>query len=177
MKRLRLVGLALGLLFGAFALSSHRSAVAATATSNFTVTATVIASCTISTTAIAFGNYDPVVANASTPVDANGTVTVACTSGAATTVGMNQGSNPTGTSTAAAPLRQMASGAVNRMRYDLYQDAARTTVWADIGTAGAQAYNSTTKNPTTLNIYGRIPSGQDAVTGAYTDTVTATIQF
>jgi spore coat protein U domain-containing protein, fimbrial subunit CupE1/2/3/6 len=177
MKRLRLVGLALGLFSGALALSSHRPAVAATATSNFTVTATVVASCTISTTAIAFGNYDPVVANATTPVDANGTVTVACTAGAATTVGMSQGANPTGTSTAAAPLRQMASGAVNRMRYDIFQDAARATVWADTGTAGAQAYNATTKNATVLSVYGRIPAGQDVSTGAYTDTVTATILF
>jgi spore coat protein U-like protein len=176
MKRFRLVGLAAGLLVGALVVSSDR-AVAATATSNFTVTATVVASCTISTAGIGFGNYDPVVANATTPVDANGTVTVACTSGAATTVGMNQGATPTGASTAAAPLRQMASGAVNRMRYDLYQDAARTTAWGDVGTAAAEAYNSTGKAAVTLNIYGRIPSGQDVVVGAYTDTVTATIQF
>jgi spore coat protein U-like protein len=177
MKRFRLVGLAAALLTGALLVSSDQTAVAATATSNFTVTATVVASCTISTTAIGFGNYDPVVANATTPVDANGTVTVACTSGASTTIGMSQGANQTGTSTAAAPARQMASGATNRMRYDLYQDPARATVWGDVGTAAAETYNSTSKAATILNIYGRIPSGQDVVTGAYTDTVTATIQF
>ena len=71
----------------------------------------------------------------------------------------------------------MASGAVNRVRYDIFQDAARTTVWADVGTAGAEAYNATSKAATVLNVYGRIPAGQDVVVGAYTDTVTATIQF
>jgi spore coat protein U-like protein len=162
---------------GVGALTAGRNATAATATSNFTVTANVVASCTIATTAIAFGNYDPVVANLTTPVDSNGTVTVACTQGAVTSLGMNQGVNPTGTSTAAAPVRQMAAGAVNRMRYDLYQDAARNTAWGDFGTAGASTYTAATKNATTLNIYGRIPSGQDAVVGAYTDTVTATISF
>ena len=177
MKRFRLVSLALGLLGGVWALAPQRQAVAATATSSFTVTATVIASCTIATTGISFGNYDPVVANATTPVDANGTVTVACTSGATTTVGMNQGNNPTGTSTAGAPARQLASGAVNRMRYDLYLDAGRATVWGDVGTAAAEAYNATSKAATVLNIYGRIPAGQDVSTGAYTDSVTATIQF
>lgn len=177
MKRFRLVGLACGLLFCALAVSSDRKASAATATSSFTVTASVVASCTISTTGITFGNYDPVVTNATTPVDSNGTVTVACTSGASTTIGMGQGSNPTGSSTAAAPLRQMASGATNRVRYDIYQDSTHATVWGDVGTAAAETYNSTSKTATTLNIYGRIPSGQDVVVGSYTDSVTATIQF
>jgi spore coat protein U-like protein len=177
MKRFRLVGLAFGLILGVGALTAGRDAAAATATSNFTVTASVVASCTIATTGISFGNYDPVVVNATTPVDANGTVTVACTQGAVTSLGMNQGSNPTGTSTAAAPVRQMASGAVNRLRYDLYQDAAHNTAWGDFGTAAAETYTAANKNAATLNIYGRIPSGQDAVVGAYTDTVTATISF
>jgi spore coat protein U-like protein len=177
MKRFRLVSLAFALILGVGALTAGRDATAATATSNFTVTANVVASCTIATTGIAFGNYDPVVANATAPVDANGTVTVACTQGAVTSLGMSQGANPTGTSTAVAPARQMASGAVNRIRYDLYQDAARNTAWGDFGTASAEAYTAATKNAATLNIYGRIPSGQDAVVGAYTDTVTATISF
>lgn len=177
MKRFRLVGLAVGLLFGVGALTAGRDAVAATATSNFTVTASVVASCTIATTGISFGNYDPVVANATTPVDANGTVTVACTQGATTSLGMSQGANATGTSTADAPVRQMASGAVNRLRYDLYQDSARNTVWGDFGTTSAEAYTAASKNAAVLNIYGRIPSGQDAVVGSYTDTVTATISF
>jgi len=177
MKRFRIVGVTAALLAGAVVVSSDHGAVAATATSNFTVTATVVASCTISTTGIGFGNYDPVVANATTPVDANGTVTVACTAGAATTIGMNQGGTPTGTSTAAAPARQLASGAANRMRYDLYQDSNRTTVWGDVGTPAALTYNAASKAPATMTIFGRIPSGQDVNTGAYTDSVTATIQF
>jgi spore coat protein U-like protein len=172
------IGLTLALVIGAWVLAPERGALAQTATTAIPVSATVVASCTITTTtAIAFGNYDPVVANATTPLDVNGAITVACTSGAATTIGMNQGLTPTGTSTAAAPLRQMASGAVNRMRYDIYQDAARTTIWSDSSTPGAAAYNSVSFAPATLNVYARIPSGQNVATGAYTDTVTATINF
>ncbi len=149
---------------------------AATATSNFTVTATVTANCTISTVGITFGAYDPVVANKTTAKDANGTVTVSCTNGATTTIGMSQGSNPTGTSTAAAPDRRMISGA-DYLSFALYQDAARTTVWGDVGTPSVVTYTSTGVAASTINIYGRIPAGQDAAVGTYTDTVTATISF
>jgi spore coat protein U-like protein len=175
MKRLRLVTLALAVTLGALGLGTQ-NANAGTATSSFTVTADVVASCTISTTGISFGNYDPVVTNHTTPLDANGTVTVACTNGAVTTIGMDQGANQSGTSTAAAPLRQMASGS-NKVRYDLYQDTLHTTVWGDIGGASAKSYTSTGMAGTTFTIYGRMGAGQDAVTGSYTDTVTATIQF
>ena len=149
---------------------------AQTATTTFTVTASVTANCTISTVGITFGAYDPVVANAETPVDANGSVTVACTNGATTTIGMNQGSNPTGTSTAATPERQMSSGTDN-LRYDLFQEAARTTIWGDVGTPTTVAYTSTGTAETTIDIFGRIPAGQDSSVGTYTDTVTATISF
>lgn len=149
---------------------------AQTATSTFTVTATVAANCTITTVGITFGSYDPVVAHQATPLDSNGSVTVACTSGATTTIGMDQGLTPTATSTAAAPERQMASGP-DFLRYDLYQDAARTTVWGDVGTPAEVTYVSTSFAPTLIDIFGQIPAGQDVNVGTYSDTVTATISF
>lgn len=166
----------LGMLGVAMLLLSATEADAQTATSSFTVTATVSANCTVSTVGITFGAYDPVVGNASTPLDANGSVTVACTAGAATTMGMDQGSNPTATSTAALPERQMADGP-NALSYGLYQDSARTTVWGDVGTPAAVTYNSVSFAPTTLTIFGQVPSGQDINVGTYSDTVTATISF
>jgi spore coat protein U-like protein len=176
MKRFRLVALALVVALGTFGLVTREAAVAATATSNFTVTATVVSSCTIATTGISFGNYDPVVANSTTPLDANGSVTVACTAGAATTIGMGQGANQDPTSTAAVPVRRMLSGA-NHVRYDLFQDSTRATPWGDVGTTSAMTYASVSFAPVSFPIYGRMPSGQDVQTGSYTDTVTATIQF
>ena len=89
---------------------------------------------------------------------------------------MSQGGNQSATSTAAAPLRQMASG-TNRIRYDLYQDTLHAVTWGDVLTATDMDYTSTGMAAQTFNIYGRMPAGQDAVTGSYTDTVTATINF
>ena len=64
---------------------------AATATANLGVSATVTNNCTISTAALAFGSYDPVVTHASTNLDGTGTVVVACTKGVAPTVGLGLG--------------------------------------------------------------------------------------
>src|SRR5262245_50442927 len=64
---------------------------AGTQNANLPVTATVSANCAISTAAVAFGAYDPAVVNASAARDANGTVNVTCTSGASTTVTLDDG--------------------------------------------------------------------------------------
>src|SRR4051812_35015865 len=63
---------------------------AGTASSPFTVTGTVVANCTISTTGISF-TYDPVALNAALDALASGTVTVACTKGSAPSIGLDNG--------------------------------------------------------------------------------------
>ena len=60
---------------------------AQTATSSFAVTANVLSKCTITSTALAFSDYDPLVTHAATPLDANGSVTVVCTKGTNSTKG------------------------------------------------------------------------------------------
>src|SRR2546426_5364633 len=82
-------------------------AFAGTATSNLSVTASVSANCTISTTPVAFGAYDPIGANAAAALNGTGSVSVTCTSGASTTVTLGQGSNADTGSTAAVPLRRL----------------------------------------------------------------------
>ena len=72
------------------------SASAATATANLTVGAAVTKNCTVSTSALAFGSYDPVVANASANLDGTGGVTVACTRGATASIALGSGSNAPG---------------------------------------------------------------------------------
>ncbi len=150
---------------------SMPSAAAATATANLTVTATVTNNCTISTAPVAFGNYDPVVANASTSLDSTGTVTVACTKGATATVGLSLGSNPSGST------RQLKDGGTNVLAYELYQDSGRSTVWGDAGAALLSPGAAPSKAPRSFTVYARVPSGQDVAAGNYTDTVVATVNF
>lgn len=148
-------------------------------TGSFNVTATVAKSCNVTSTGnVAFGNYDPNDTHLSTPLDATGSVTVRCTKGVAYAVALDQGANAAGGSTAAAPLRQMSDGGTERIRYDLYSDAPRTTVWG--GTAATDLDNTETTGPSspdTLTVYGRIPAGQNAAEGSYTDTVNVTVTF
>lgn len=147
---------------------------AGTATHNLNITATVATNCTLTAHPLAFGIYDPLTFNATTPLDASTTIDLNCSYTTAAVVAMDQGLTKAGGSTATVPLRQMASGA-NRLRYDIYQDAGRTTAW---GTGGATDVNYTgTGLADTMSVYGRIGAGQSKPFGSYTDTVVITITF
>ena len=150
-------------------------AFAGSATSNFTVSATVLTNCTITTVGVVFGNYDP---TSSTPLDGTGTVVVTCTAGTSGKILMGQGATPATGSTDAAPLREMAGLVLTsqRLRYDLYQDTGRSTAWANT-TATGPAYTASTILPVTVTIYGRVPINQGAQANVYNDTVTATVTF
>ena len=144
---------------------------AATATANLGVSATVTNNCTISTTALAFGSYDPVVANASTNLDGTGTVSVACTKGTTATVGLGLGSNASGST------RRMSDGTGNFLTYELYQDVSHSTVW---GTAGAGLLSpaaAPSKAARNFTVFGQVASNQDVAAGSYSDTVVATVNF
>ena len=62
-------GAGVAALVAGIAVYSQSNVEAATATSSFTVSASVTANCTISAGALAFGPYDPVVTNASADLD------------------------------------------------------------------------------------------------------------
>jgi spore coat protein U-like protein len=153
------------------------SALAGTGTTSFTVTATVVNDCIISSTNIAFGNYDPTTAAALT---ATGGVSAKCTKGDAVSVALNQGTNPAGSSTAAVPARQMISG-TNVLPYHIYIAASpSTTEWGSgaVGTNEPAAQTAASVNTAlTFTTYGSLPAGADVPAGAYTDTVTATVTF
>ena len=159
---------ALGL-FSAFGATSH----AATSTANLAVSATVAANCTISAGSVAFGAYDPIVANASAAKNASGSVTTTCTNGSAAYITLSQGLNPSSGSTDAAPVRQMVSGS-NALKYYLYSDTS-STVWGNTGASGKGDTGSGTASA--LTVYGSIPAAQNVPTGTYADTVVATVTF
>lgn len=158
------------------ALLASVSAWAATDTEDVDVTATVVPDCNITTHSdVAFGNYLPITTHAAANLDANGSVTIACTNGDAVVVEIDQGDNAAGGSTPAAPLRRLTDG-TNFLSYHLYSDSAGGTVWG----TGAAVDKDVTGDGTAVahTIYGRIPSGQNtAVVGSYTDIVTVTVTF
>jgi spore coat protein U-like protein len=144
---------------------------AATANANLNVTASVSAVCMITTSPVAFGAYDPVVANAATDLTASGSVNVACTKGAAATIDLDNGGNFLG------GARRMSSGS-DFLNYALFKDAARTQVWGT-GLAGGttSAYNAASKAVSAVTVYGTVPQNQDVTVGSYADVVLATINY
>ncbi len=148
-------------------------AFAATATAPLSISASVSANCTITTSPVAFGAYDPLVANAAAPKDATGAVNVACTRGASgLRIDLSLGANALGS------VRRMLSGVANFMTYELYTDAARTTVWGSgAGTGGLAIADAPSLAVRAFTVFGRVPAAQDVAIGAYADTVTATINF
>ncbi|MBD2665454.1 hypothetical protein B6N60_04408 [Richelia sinica FACHB-800] len=156
-------------------VATPMAAMASTASSNLSVSASVSPSCTISTSALSFGSYDPVSANTSLALNGTGSVTTTCTNGASATIILDQGSNPSGGSSNAAPLRMMSNGSGNNLSYALYQDSARTTTWGNTAGTGLGVIGSGTSQTNT--IYGSIAGGQNVPVGNYSDTVVATISF
>jgi spore coat protein U-like protein len=151
--------------------SDNRKARAATATANLAVSATISNNCSITTIAVGFPAYDPIVTHAATPDDSTtGSVTVTCTKGAVTTIGLGLGANVAGTQ------MRMVNG-TNYLNYALYQDAGHATVWGTAGAGLLTPVAAPSKAPRTFPVYGRIPAAQDLPAGTYTDTVVATVNF
>lgn len=140
-------------------------------TNQLDVTATVVANCTISATNLEFGNYDPIVANASSgaDVDSDFTLSTTCTKDAGITTSINNGDNFN------AGTRRMEggdNGGGSFLAYSLFR-TNYSTVWTNLVGAGTGAQVDTT-------VLGRIPKGQDATTlkvGDYTDTLTVAVDF
>lgn len=157
------------------AAASATPAMAATATSDLSVLSNVTASCTISTSAISYGNYEPISANASTDLTGTGSISYTCTTGTTGTITLGQGSNSYGESTDALPLRRLTAGSNKYLGYQLYQNTERTTVWGNTGGTGVGVTGNGAAQ--TVTVYGKINAGQNAAVGSYTDTVTATINY
>jgi spore coat protein U-like protein len=160
----------IALIFGGLTLGMAAPALAQTATANLNISATVNKTCTITTTAVAFGTYDPVVTHATAPLDATGTVVVTCTKGAGTRIDLGNGGN------FLAGARRMAGGG-DFLTYELYTDTGRTTVWGSGAGSGNTIGAAPSKAARTVTVYGRVPGGQDVSAASYTDTVVATINF
>ena len=160
-------GLRAGILLAA--LVATTPAFAATTGTTLNVDATVTANCSVSATALSFGNVNPLGGD----VDTSATLTVTCTSGTGwvATAGVGSGS---GASYAA---RRMTSGG-NTLNYNVYTNALRTNVWGDGTGSTVTIAASGTGAAQNSTLYGRVPTGQTgAIPGSYTDTVAVTVTY
>ncbi len=168
-----LVAAALPLACGSAFAASPKSA-------NIAVSASVSANCSISTTPLAFGVYDPVTANLTDALTGQGSVSVACAKKATgMTIGMSNGSN-------FLVQRRMTGPALDFLKYDLFQPTGATPATAcpgtvawgtTIGTDTLALTDAPSKDARPYLVCGSIPGGQDIAVDTYADTVVATVNF
>lgn len=150
-------------------MQPHLSVLIAIA-SSLVLPTVAFANCTInSVTGLSFGAYSSSSPSAS---DATGQMVFVCTNvQGAITIRLSTGNAGRFTP------RQMTSGR-GRLDYNLYIDAARTQIWGD-GSGGSSLRTLVPVNnaPTTLEIFGRIPSRQFVPAGIYSDTIVVTLEY
>lgn len=142
------------------------------------VTASVASNCTMTTSNVVFGAYDPLSgANATSA----GGLTVTCTKGAVPSVTLTMGGNPSG------GMRRMTNG-TDFLQYQLYKPLGpgpadpcpgygSGTVWDTTAGGTLNMTAAPNKNSRSYNVCGQMPGAQDVGTGSYADTVDATVNF
>ena len=138
--------------------------------------------CTITVFPLGFGNYPPATP---TPVDSTALIQVSCNGNPDPgqpgfyTVRIDGG-------TSGDPANRYMPSGPNQLDYNLYQDAAYTTIWGD-GTSGTSPVVQALPAgmgmgmgaPFNMDhtVYGRSFSSQDPPPGAYADVPIVTIEF
>ena len=133
---------------------------------------TVVSPVDVSATPVNFGTYDP----AASATIANGTVTIRCELNADVlppfTVSLSSGTsgnfNP----------RTMTSDS-STLFYNLYTTASHEAVWGDgtNGTVTQTPEGLLTLDAVNLTVFGRVPGNQFVNAGAYTDTITVSVEY
>lgn len=164
---------ALGLTLAAVAPQAS----AETTTEQFDVKIQIVASCEITSSGIADLDFGPQGFSA-TNVDHTTDLKVTCTNGSPYSIALDAGANPR-TSGDVSTRRMKGIETLNAddyVAYNLYQEAARTTVWGDGSSGTVLASQTGTGSEVTHTIYGRVPTTNHTV-GNYKDTITATVSF
>ena len=156
---------------------------AGSATQNIAVSTTITAKCTISTTAVAFGDYDPITGN---DVTTNGTVVVGCTKASTGLwVGLGEGAHY-----ASGTRNLNGAASSDKLAYSLMQptsnDAGSSSVcpafgagtpWANDASTALNLSSPTSYATRTYKVCGQLAKAQDKSVDTYADTVVATINF
>jgi spore coat protein U-like protein len=152
----------------------------ASATASLSVSVTVSSNCQISASSVAFGTYDPVLANFAAPVMGTGGVTITCTRGTSASLTLGPGANPAGSA------RRMRGG-TGFINYELYKPVSESPgapcsfasprIWGTAGDAVFTPSSAPSRDARSYNVCGRIPEAQDVLAATYFDAVVATANF
>jgi spore coat protein U-like protein len=139
-----------------------------TATAQFSVTASLMSTCTVSATDLAFGNY------AGTLLNSSSAIAIICFPNIHYDIGLNAGTAPG----ASVTNRSMTGPGGALLGYGLFQDAKRSKNWGNTpGVDTEQGSGDSSGKPELWAVYGKLPGGQNANPGSYVDTITVTVYY
>ncbi len=132
------------------------------------------AQCSLQVQSVAFGSYDPF---SSVATDGVSTIRVSCSGARGQPINYSIAISKGG---AAYHPRTMSRGS-HLLRYNLYQNPARTIVWGDTSESTVTVVDSyvldSTQGARSYPVYGRIFPHQNVRTGHYTDSLIVTLSF
>jgi len=128
--------------------------------------------------ALAFGAYE---AFNLSPLDSQSSLVVTCSregGSATTTISVAIAASQISGSIA---NRQLAGPAPDRLNYNLYREATRTSVWGQTDGSDTVVQTLTIPNKSSLSstftIFGRLFAGQDVRPGFYSDSLLITVTY
>jgi spore coat protein U-like protein len=138
-----------------------------TATTSFSISASVAATCRIAASTLDFGNVGVLASNH----DASTNLGPTCTNGTPYSIGLDGGLFG-----AADPTQRRMTKAAESVIYGLYRDAARSLPFGN--TIGTDTLSGVGSGQTqSVLVYGRVAPQTTPIPGTYTDTVVATITY
>jgi spore coat protein U-like protein len=136
-------------------------------TAPFTVTANVVASCSVSATTLDFGSAGVLQSY----IDSTNTLSVTCSATVPYSVSLDGG-----LSGATDPTQRKMKKASEAVTYGLYLDAARSQPWGNsVGTNTASGTGSGFAQ--TYTVYGQVKPQATPSPGTYTDTIVVTVAY
>lgn len=166
---MRFLRVALAALCGVAFVGATKSPSEVAGKTTVTIRAVVLSDCTVQAPQnIDFGTYDPST-NATVDVTTDALV-VACSKGSpGVTIGLDNGLYYTGSH------RSMRSlGASGAVYYEIYTTSSRQVIWNRTQTV---TYTSVGRQPTTIQLFGRVVGTQSPAPGDYSDTLMALLNF
>ena len=120
--------------------------------------------CSVSAAGLAFGSYAPL---SEQPLDSAAAITVTCDVAVAYALALSSGGGSF--------MDRRMSGPGHELRYNLYVDVPRVTVWGDGSSATAVVSGSVT--PGNHTVSGRVLPRQNVAAGTYVDNIIVTLTY
>jgi spore coat protein U-like protein len=159
--------LAVLLMLGALPLAGVQAQQNASTT--FRVSTRVNAVCEISASNLDFGVYS---AQGGSPLQGTTLLRATCTPNTGYQIGLNEGTSPGATTN----QRRMVSPTTTALNYQLYSDAARSSIWGN--TPGTDTVTGVgTGLPQDYTVFGAVPAAQLVPADEYGDTITVRIYY